>query len=73
MDDDEANANSELRYIAMELTKLAAKQKKPFRSVAAEYIRNVYELEGMLRAIPPIQKAIKRARTQAYEREQQEK
>ena len=70
MDEEQANANSELRYIAMELTKLAAKRKKPFRAVAAEYILNVYDLEGMLRAAPPVPRAAKRARSQAYEREE---
>ncbi|VVB57458.1 Uncharacterised protein [uncultured archaeon] len=65
------NANSELRYIAMELTKLAAKRKKPFRAVAAEYIVNVYELENMLRAVPPAGRAAaKKARSQMYEREE---
>jgi hypothetical protein len=49
MDEDRANANSELRYIALELTKISQKQKKPFQAVAAEFVQNVYELENMLR------------------------
>lgn len=52
MDEERANANSELRYIALELTKMAQKRKKPFRAVAAEYMENVYELEGLLREAP---------------------
>ena len=49
MDEDRANANSELRYIALELTKISQKQKKTFKAVAAEFVENVYELENMLR------------------------
>ncbi len=64
------NANSELRYIAMELTKLASRKKRPFRAVAAEFISNVYELESMLRSSPPARNGAKRAREQAFEREE---
>lgn len=44
------NANSELRYIALELTKLAINQKKPFAAVANEFMQNVYELQGLLKS-----------------------
>ena len=49
MDEERANANSEIRYIALELTKIAKRQKKPFKAVAAEFVQNVYTLENMLR------------------------
>ena len=70
MDEERANANSELRYIALELTKLAEKRKKPFKALAAEYMVNVFELESMLRAAPPLPRASRRARQSAGEREE---
>jgi len=45
---EEISANSEMRIITLELMKLAAKQKKPFHTVASEYISNVYLLKRML-------------------------
>ncbi len=47
-DSEDLNANMELRLITMELMKLAAKEKKPFREVAERYISNVYFLKRML-------------------------
>lgn len=70
MDEERANANSELRYIALELTKLAEKRKKPFKALASEYMLNVFELEGMLRAAPPAQRASRRARHSVSERDE---
>ena len=49
MEEDKANANSELRYIALELTKISKQAKKPFSSIAGEYVQNVFELETLLR------------------------
>ncbi|MFH0927027.1 MAG: hypothetical protein V1822_00425 [Candidatus Micrarchaeota archaeon] len=48
MEEEKANANSELRYLALELTKLAASQKKPFSAVAGEYVQNVHDLQSIL-------------------------
>ncbi len=48
MDEDKVNANSEIRFIALELTKIAIQKKLSFRDVAAEYVENVYELDAML-------------------------
>lgn len=45
---DEFGANSELRLIALELMKMAKKSRRSFRSVAGDYIRNVYLLRQML-------------------------
>jgi len=68
MEEEKANANSEMRYIALELTKLAHRKKKSFRSVASEYVQNVYDLEGILRSIPAgaAQKSRQNGRQKAY-------
>jgi hypothetical protein len=71
MDEQKMDANSELRFIAMELTKIAEKRKRPFKAVAAEYIHNVYELDEMLRSTPPARSAVRRARSAASEDEQE--
>lgn len=48
-DDDQAvAANSEIRYIALELMKLAAKSGRSFETVAAEYIQNAEKLSSMI-------------------------
>jgi len=49
MEEEKANANSEIRYLALELTKIAVKQKKPFASVASDFVKNVYELQSILK------------------------
>lgn len=72
MEEERANANSELRYIALELTKLAEQRKKPFKMVAAEYMLNVFELEGMLRAAPPLPRSSRRAKSAASQNEREE-
>ncbi len=70
MEEERANANSELRYIALELTKLAEKRRKPFKILAAEYMLNVFELEGMLRTAPPVPRTSRKARHSVGEREE---
>lgn len=45
---DDISANSEVRIIALELMKMAAKKRKTFAQVAKEYIQNVYMLRRML-------------------------
>ncbi|MFH1306684.1 MAG: hypothetical protein ABIH83_03470 [Candidatus Micrarchaeota archaeon] len=57
MEEERASANSELRYIALELTKLAHQKKKTFKEIAGEYVQNVYLLETILRASPGKAKA----------------
>jgi len=48
-EDDEAySANSEMRYISLELMKLAQKSGKPFAQVAREYIENTALLQEMI-------------------------
>ncbi|MCX8174796.1 MAG: hypothetical protein N3E51_01160 [Candidatus Micrarchaeota archaeon] len=43
-----AAANSEMRYIALELMKIALKTKRKFSDVAAEYIENTETLARMI-------------------------
>ncbi len=45
---EDLSANSEVRIIALELMKIAARKRKSFAQVAREYIRNVYLLKHML-------------------------
>jgi len=50
MDDDElAQANSEMRYITLELMKIAARKRAPFSDVMSEFIQNVYSLTREIR------------------------
>ena len=48
MDDESANINSELRYITLELMKLAKSSGRSFEEVAKEYIQNVYKLHALI-------------------------
>ncbi|MCX8194778.1 MAG: hypothetical protein N3G22_01580 [Candidatus Micrarchaeota archaeon] len=45
----ESAANSEIRFITLELMKLAQRSGKTFDEVAAEYMRNAEKLQLMLR------------------------
>ena len=47
-DDDSLSANSEMRYISLELMKLAQKSGRSFRDVAAEYMKNTEMLQDMI-------------------------
>lgn len=47
-DDEGYSANSEMRYIALELMKLAQKSGKPFDEVAREYMENTARLQEMI-------------------------
>ena len=44
----DGSSNSEIRYIALELMKLAAKSGRGFEEVAAEYIANAERLQEMI-------------------------
>lgn len=50
MDDSEdaEPVSSEMRYMALELMKIAAQRKTTFRKVAEEYISNTYLLNSMI-------------------------
>jgi len=52
MEFDEARAqtNSEMRFITLELMKLALRRKVPFGKIASEFVKNVYSLEQQIRA-----------------------
>lgn len=47
-EDDAAGINSELRYITLELMKLAQARNKNFNDVANEFIANAYQLREMI-------------------------
>ena len=44
-EDELAQANSEMRFLTLELMKIALKRRVPFRNVVDEFIENVYLLE----------------------------
>ncbi|MCX6776559.1 MAG: hypothetical protein NTY73_01135 [Candidatus Micrarchaeota archaeon] len=48
-DEDVASINSEMRFITLELMKLAHKKKKSFREVANDFISNVYMLDKLIK------------------------
>lgn len=51
MDEDEvAQINSEMRYMTLELMKIASKKRKPFSHVASEFVQNVYRLKHAIKA-----------------------
>lgn len=56
LEDDKGSANSEMRYITIELMKLASKRKLAFRKVAGEFVENAYTLAEMLQDVPSAQK-----------------
>ncbi|MEM2974145.1 MAG: hypothetical protein QW112_00750 [Candidatus Micrarchaeia archaeon] len=43
-----SNLNTEIRYITVELMKIAAKRKVSFESVAKEFLENAYLLHEMI-------------------------
>lgn len=47
-DDESYSANSEMRYISLELMKLAQKSGKTFEQVARDYIENTARLQEMI-------------------------
>jgi hypothetical protein len=48
-DEELASINSEMRFITLELMKLAQQEKRNFKQVAREYISNVYVLDRMIK------------------------
>jgi len=48
MGEDIEGVNSELRYIAIELMKIAAQRKQPFAEVAREFLQNTNLLQRMI-------------------------
>jgi|GEM_PF-2334111 len=48
-DDEIASINSEMRFITLELMKLAEKRKKSFKEVVNEFISNAFVLDKAIR------------------------
>jgi hypothetical protein len=44
-----AGVNAELRYITVELMKIASQRNVPFQTISDEYIKNVYLLDKAIR------------------------
>ena len=64
-EDEIVSVNSEVRYISLELMKIAAKEKRSFRDVANEFVDNVYYMHGLIKegaheSIVPARKATRR-------------
>ncbi len=49
-EDEVASINSEIRYITLELMKLASRRRTSFAEVANEFISNAYILENVIMA-----------------------
>ena len=49
-EDEIASVNSEIRYITLELMKLASRRRTSFAEVANEFISNAYILENVIMA-----------------------
>ncbi len=47
-EDETVSVNSEVRYISLELMKIAAKEKRSFREVAGEFVNNVYYMHSLI-------------------------
>lgn len=60
LEEDEAyGANSELRYITLELMKLAMKRNVPFEEMAREYVGNTFCLRKAIEEKESPEKALK--------------
>ncbi|MFH0818152.1 MAG: hypothetical protein V1909_05995 [Candidatus Micrarchaeota archaeon] len=47
-EDEAVSVNSEVRYISLELMKIAAKEKRDFKEVAGEFVDNVYYMHQLI-------------------------
>ncbi|VVB66628.1 Uncharacterised protein [Candidatus Gugararchaeum adminiculabundum] len=48
-EDEQAGVNGEMRFITLELMKIAYEKNKPFAEVASEFIKNVYIFEKTIK------------------------
>ena len=48
-EDEIVSVNSEVRYISLELMKIASKEKRSFGDVASEFVNNVYHLHSLIK------------------------
>ena len=58
-EEDSFRANSELRYITLELMRLAEKRNIPFEQMAEEYIQNTFHLKKLIEERDLPEKAFK--------------
>jgi hypothetical protein len=63
-DENPAAANSEIRFIALELMKLAQKSGKSFDAVAEEYMENTFKLQMLISGEKELQKPSKKGAMQ---------
>ncbi len=57
------SANSELRYLTLELMKIAVRRRKSFDVVAKEFIRNTYYLKNLIMKVEEnVRKGVKNER-----------
>ena len=54
---DRESANSEIRYLTLELMKIAIRKNKSFEEVAQEFIRNVYYMRDLISKIEDLSKS----------------
>ncbi|MCK4319201.1 hypothetical protein KAW38_01365 [Candidatus Micrarchaeota archaeon] len=52
IEDDSSSANSELRYLTLELMKLAVKENRTFKQISQEYVENVFLLQTLIENSP---------------------
>lgn len=48
-EDEIVSVNSEVRYISLELMKIASKEKRSFKEVASEFVDNVYYMHSLIK------------------------
>ncbi len=48
IEDDSSSSNSELRYLTLELMKLAIKKNRTFEQISQEYVENVFLLQTLI-------------------------
>jgi hypothetical protein len=51
-EDEIVSVNSEIRYISLELMKIASREKRSFKEIAEEYVENVYFMHSMIKDSP---------------------
>jgi hypothetical protein len=59
------SVNAEVRYISLELMKIASREKRSFREVAGEFVDNVYVMHDLIKdgapeSFPTLKKATRR-------------
>ena len=52
IEDDPSSVNVELRYLTLELMKLATKEGRTFEQISQEYVKNVFLLQTLIEDSP---------------------